>query len=309
MKIICPNCGKVIDSKKSDQSSYCKHCTYKFNTVDGENLLIKKYKFLQNDAKKKLFNELNFEESFKEYKECLEYKPNDIASISGMCMNKIISSTFNDFKYLECKDLFEQYDIVLDKENTFLLLNFLKDLVKYIGTYYREANARLIDNGVFLNLDYLKMYVKNNEDIMSLLEYFKETLTLVDDEEFSDFVSEVDSDFKDNFRKQYELAYKIKNETFKVNGLGVYSYDLNKVDGFDKKLDINKVEDMRIFVPDEKFLKLRKSSFVTISICFIALIGILIAGFVTKINWIYVFMLIPLAIGGVMFYFYYKSTK
>lgn len=68
MKIICPNCGKVIDSKKGDQTSYCKHCTYKFNTVDGENLLIKKYKFLQNDAKKKLLMNLILKNHLKNIK-------------------------------------------------------------------------------------------------------------------------------------------------------------------------------------------------------------------------------------------------
>lgn len=309
MKVICPNCGKVIDVKDDDVMSYCKHCSDKFNTQDAITATLKRYKFLQDDARKKLFDSLDFATSYKEYEMCLELRPNDISSISGMAMTKVIGSTFDNFKYIEVKNLFDKYNIVLNKENTFLLLNFIKDFLKYVKAYYREADSRLKENDVFLNYNYLDLYIKNNNDIIEVLDFFKESLTLVEQEEFNDFINDVDKDFKENFKKQYEIAYKNKTLEYKVNNLGTYNYSLELLNEDKVTTSSDSIEDMRIFLPDEKFLKLRKWMSFTLIICAFVIVAIIIVALIIKVAWVYALVAVPALIGLTTFAAYYKKTK
>lgn len=309
MKVICPNCGKVIDVKDDDVMSYCKHCSDKFNTQDAITATLKRYKFLQDDARKKLFDSLDFATSYKEYEMCLELRPNDISSISGMAMTKVIGSTFDNFKYIEVKNLFDKYNIVLNKENTFLLLNFIKDFLKYVKAYYREADSRLKENDVFLNYNYLDLYIKNNNDIIEVLDFFKESLTLVEQEEFNDFINDVDKDFEENFKKQYERAYKNKTLEYKVNNLGTYNYSLELLNEDKVTTSSDSIEDMRIFLPDEKFLKLRKWMSFTLIICAFVIVAIIIVALIIKVTWVYALVAVPALIGLTTFAAYYKKTK
>ena len=82
-------------------------------------------------------------------------------------------------------DEIEQYDIVLNVENSNLYLHFVKDILTYIEIYYDEVNSRLLKNNVFINKKYLEDYLEENKEIIELMNYFSDSFPLVDEEEFN----------------------------------------------------------------------------------------------------------------------------
>ncbi|MDY5646415.1 MAG: hypothetical protein SPF22_05345, partial [Candidatus Onthovivens sp.] len=121
MKVICPNCKEVIDVKQDDKYGYCKHCSNQFVTSDALNLLVKQYKKINNYAKTQLFTNLNVDEAFSAYKSLLKLRPNDLNAITGMADCYFLGSTLDNFKGEEVINLFEEYDITLDRENSYLI--------------------------------------------------------------------------------------------------------------------------------------------------------------------------------------------
>ena len=93
-----------------------------------------------------LTSNLNVDEAFSAYKSLLKLRPNDLNAITGMADCYFLGSTLDNFKGEEVINLFEEYDITLDKENSYLILNYMLEIMKYCRIYFREAERTKKDN-------------------------------------------------------------------------------------------------------------------------------------------------------------------
>ena len=291
MKVICPNCKEVIDVKQDDKYGYCKHCSNQFVTSDALNLLVKQYKKINNYAKTQLFTNLNVDEAFSAYKSLLKLRPNDLNAITGMADCYFLGSTLDNFKGEEVINLFEEYDITLDKENSYLILNYMLEIMKYCRIYFREVERTKKDNK-FIKKEYEEWFKRNNESISKLLEYIDSIIPLVDKEELDTFRNDEQPQFNENFKALQTQCEENKTKVFEC--LNENEYEL---------------EDKRIITPNKKLNKLRKYCFIGITICAVIFLVLLITGIATKIN-ILSYLSIISALGiGVIFYIFYRKTK
>ena len=291
MKVICPNCKEVIDVKQDDKYGYCKHCSNQFVTSDALNLLVKQYKKINNYAKTQLFTNLNVDEAFSAYKSLLKLRPNDLNAITGMADCYFLGSTLDNCKGEEVINLFEEYDITLDRENSYLILNYMLEIMKYCRIYFREAERTKKDNK-FIKKEYEEWFKKNNESISKLLEYVDSIIPLVDKEELDTFRNDEQPQFNENFKALQTQCEENKTKVFEC--LNENEYEL---------------EDKRIITPNKKLNKLRKYCFIGISICAIIFLVLLITGIATKINILSYLSIIPALGIGVIFYIFYRKTK
>ena len=291
MKVICPNCKEVIDVKQDDKYGYCKHCSNQFVTSDALNLLVKQYKKINNYAKTQLFTNLNVDEAFSAYKSLLKLRPNDLNAITGMADCYFLGSTLDNFKGEEVINLFEEYDITLDKENSYLILNYMLEIMKYCRIYFREAERTKKDNK-FIKKEYEEWFKKNNESISKLLAYVDSIIPLVDKEELDTFRNDEQPQFNENFKALQTQCEENKAKVFEC--LNENEYEL---------------EDKRIITPNKKLNKLRKYCFIGISICAVIFLVLLITGIATKINILSYLSIIPALGIGAIFYIFYRKTK
>ena len=291
MKVICPNCKEVIDVKQDDKYGYCKHCSNQFVTSDALNLLVKQYKKINNYAKTQLFTNLNVDEAFSAYKSLLKLRPNDLNAITGMADCYFLGSTLDNFKGEEVINLFEEYDITLDRENSYLILNYMLEIMKYCRIYFREVERTKKDNK-FIKKEYEEWFKKNNESISKLLEYVDSIIPLVDKEELDTFRNDEQPQFNENFKALQTQCEENKTKVFEC--LNENEYEL---------------EDKRIITPNKKLNKLRKYCFIGISICAVIFLVLLITGIATKINILSYLSIIPALGIGAIFYIFYRKTK
>ena len=291
MKVICPNCKEVIDVKQDDKYGYCKHCSNQFVTSDALNLLVKQYKKINNYAKTQLFTNLNVDEAFSAYKSLLKLRPNDLNAITGMADCYFLGSTLDNFKGEEVINLFEEYDITLDKENSYLILNYMLEIMKYCRIYFREVERTKKDNK-FIKKEYEEWFKKNNESISKLLAYVDSIIPLVDKEELDTFRNDEQPQFNENFKALQTQCEENKAKVFEC--LNENEYEL---------------EDKRIITPNKKLNKLRKYCFIGISICAVIFLVLLITGIATKINILSYLSIIPALGIGAIFYIFYRKTK
>ena len=291
MKVICPNCKEVIDVKQDDKYGYCKHCSNQFVTSDALNLLVKQYKKINNYAKTQLFTNLNVDEAFSAYKSLLKLRPNDLNAITGMADCYFLGSTLDNFKGEEVINLFEEYDITLDRENSYLILNYMLEIMKYCRIYFREAERTKKDNK-FIKKEYEEWFKKNNESISKLLEYVDSIIPLVDKEELDTFRNDEQPQFNENLKALQTQCEENKTKVFEC--LDENEYEL---------------EDKRIITPNKKLNKLRKYCFIGITICAVIFLVLLITGIATKINILSYLSIIPALGIGVIFYIFYRKTK
>ena len=291
MKVICPNCKEVIDVKQDDKYGYCKHCSNQFVTSDALNLLVKQYKKINNYAKTQLFTNLNVDEAFSAYKSLLKLRPNDLNAITGMADCYFLGSTLDNFKGEEVINLFEEYDITLDRENSYLILNYILEIMKYCRIYFREAERTKKDNK-FIKKEYEEWFKKNNESVSKLLEYVDSIIPLVDKEELDTFRNDEQPQFNENLKALQTQCEENKTKVFEC--LDENEYEL---------------EDKRIITPNKKLNKLRKYCFIGITICAVIFLVLLITGIATKINILSYLSIIPALGIGVIFYIFYRKTK
>ena len=291
MKVICPNCKEVIDVKQDDKYGYCKHCSNQFVTSDALNLLVKQYKKINNYAKTQLFTNLNVDEAFSAYKSLLKLRPNDLNAITGMADCYFLGSTLDNFKGEEVINLFEEYDITLDRENSYLILNYMLEIMKYCRIYFREVERTKKDNK-FIKKEYEEWFKKNNESISKLLAYVDSIIPLVDKEELDTFRNDEQPQFNENFKALQTQCEENKTKVFEC--LNENEYEL---------------EDKRIITPNKKLNKLRKYCFIGITICAVIFLVLLITGIATKINILSYLSIIPALGIGVIFYIFYRKTK
>ena len=202
-----------------------------------------------------------------------------------------LGSTLDNFKGEEVINLFEEYDITLDRENSYLILNYMLEIMKYCRIYFREAERTKKDNK-FIKKEYEEWFKKNNESISKLLEYVDSIIPLVDKEELDTFRNDEQPQFNENLKALQTQCEENKTKVFEC---------LNEND--------HELEDKRIITPNKKLNKLRKYCFIGISICAVIFLVLLITGIATKINILSYLSIIPALGIGVIFYIFYRKTK
>lgn len=308
IKAICPNCNSVIDVDPNEQFSVCKKCETKFVTKDAVNMLIKNYKSISRNAKQELFTYSNFKAAEGGYKELLKLKPNDLGAITGLADCIFLSSTLDEVKYKDVIALFDSFDIFLNTENTYLFLNYLLEVFKYIRIYFREV-PRTQKDKVFISKKYYDIYVKAVKDIEDLLDYFKEILKLVDEEEYKDFTTNVSTDFEDQFKYVYKLIIDAKDINYSINHVGIVDFDGNHKNGEVVNFDEEALEDNRIFIPDTSFMKERKRTLIIAGVLFGISLLMLILGLSLKVNVLSWLAIIPLALMLAVLIIFIKRNK
>ena len=202
-----------------------------------------------------------------------------------------LGSTLDNFKGEEVINLFEEYDITLDRENSYLILNYMLEIMKYCRIYFREAERTKKDNK-FIKKEYEEWFKKNNESISKLLEYVDSIIPLVDKEELDTFRNDEQPQFNENFKALQTQCEENKTKVFEC--LNENEYEL---------------EDKRIITPNKKLNKLRKYCFIGITICAVIFLVLLITGIATKINILSYLSIIPALGIGAIFYIFYRKTK
>ncbi|MCB9499036.1 MAG: hypothetical protein H6689_00625 [Erysipelotrichaceae bacterium] len=307
-KVICPECGKIIDADPEKPNVFCSKCGATFTFSQGKELIDKKYSQLSKYAYKLTYNSTDHEAGYNTYKSCLELRPNDLSSIIGMALNKIYGQSFDNICFLDVIELINSYDIALDKENTFLFLNFISDMENQIRYFFSILEKRLMIDGTFLKKEYFDYYVKGVQDSISLMKFLDSSFELLDEEVFDEFKKDK-HDFLSNFYENLKALEQRKNNLYNVNLIGDVQFDGTETKNNVKTIDFEEPETLVVIVPDEKFLKMRGIFFVIFGILLIVALVLFITGAITKNNIIMWCGLIPVALLAVAYFIFYKMTK
>jgi hypothetical protein len=307
-KVICPECGKIISADPEKPNVFCSTCGVTFTYAQGKELIDKKYAQLSKYAYKLTYNSTDHQAGYDAYKSCLELRPNDLSSIIGMALNKIYGQSFDDIHFLDVIEIINSYDIVLDKENSFLYLNFVRDIENQIRYFFSTLEKRLMIDGTFLKKEYFEYYKKGVEDSITLMNFLNDSFELVDAEEFEEFKADKPS-FMNNFSESLKSLEQRKDVVYNINGIGDVSFDEIETKNNIKKLDFTEPETLVVIVPDEKFLKMRGMFFLIFGILFVVALVLFIVGAVTKNNIVMWCGIIPVALLAISYLIFYKMTK
>ena len=307
-KVICPECGKIIDSNPEKPNVFCSKCGLTFTYAQGKELIDKKYSQLSKYAYKLTYNSTDHEAGYETYKSCLELRPNDLSSIIGMALNKIYGQSFDNIRFLDVIEIINAYDIVLDKENSFLFLNFISDMENQIRYFFSILEKRLMIDGTFLKKEYFEYYKKGVEDSISLMKFLNESFDLIDKEEFEEFKKDKPS-FIFNFNESLKGLEQRKNDMYNINSIGDVQFDGTENKTNIKTIDFEEPETLVVIVPDKKFLKMRGMFFAIFGVLFIIALVLFIAGTITKNNIVMWCGVAPVALLGVAYFIFYRMTK
>ncbi len=312
MKVMCPNCNKIVEVIKEEgkDASFCNACGYSFNIEDARNLLIKTYKSIHKRAYSCVYVEMNYEEGYNLYKECLKYRDNDLTSITGMCLAKLYSQTFDELQFKNVIDIINQYEIVLNAEATYVFLWFIADTIKQIGFFIDEVEARLMkDKLIFYKLEYFKYFKEGVLQINELLKFFNESLSLLEEEEYKTYL-EQNPKFLDTLNQNIDTFKKYFDANYDVYEVGLINFNEEVVEQKEYQIEaIPDALDMRIIIPQTSYQK-KALIFggVVIGLLAVAAILILIGIFTT--NYIFAYVgFIPLVIGGGIIFYQNRKNK
>lgn len=311
MKVICPNCGKVINTISNKDKVFCNKCGMTFFTNQGKELFDKRYKAVQKNAYNKVYINGEYEEGYKAYEACLELQENDLTSITGMCFARIYGQTFDKLMFTEVKNIINKYDIVLNTENTFVYLSFVNDMFRQINYFYSQVDERLKENDIFLSLVFFNYFKEGVNQIEELVTFFKESLEIVEESEFKEFTQE-NTIFLGKFDDNLEKIKKFKEKNYSVNKVGIVNFngDVIEEKNFDEEVtkDITDMS-LEVILVDEKA---KRNTYIVGGIVFLLIIVAIImvvVGYVTQNYALLYGFLIPLAIGGLIAFGYHKFIR
>lgn len=292
MKVICPRCGNIIEISKKDKTCFCSECGNNFSKEQGQEAISRKYKSLQNLAYRLAYDRLDYEGAIQAYKESLQLKSNDFSSIIGIILCKLYGQTFDKLEFKEIINILNSYDISLNNENTFIYLNFIKDVLGQVNVFYEESTSRLIKDGKFINSQYKTYFLDGLKDIHEALLFLKDNLSICYEPEVKEF-----SESDDTLKNLDLIISKVEE-------------DLNK--DFEVEKEETTLDDLTVIIVDEKDRnKLTKFYIVCGGIIVLAII-ILILGSALKNYLIYIALVVPIILGiGAFVYFekYFNLKK
>ena len=292
MKVICPRCGNIIEISKKDKTCFCSECGNNFSKEQGQEAISRKYKSLQNLAYRLAYDRLDYEGAIQAYKESLQLKNNDFSSIIGIILCKLYGQTFDKLEFKEIINILNSYDISLNNENTFIYLNFIKDVLGQVNVFYEESTSRLMKDGKFINSQYKTYFLDGLKDIHEALLFLKDNLSICYEPEVKEF-----SESDDTLKNLDLVISKVED-------------DLNK--DLEVEKEETTLDDLSVIIVDEKDRnKLTKFYIVSGGIIVLAII-ILILGSALKNYLIYIALVVPIILGiGAFVYFkkYFNLKK
>jgi len=213
MKIICPNCQKVIDVEGKKETVKCPHCENEVSVETGLKLEARTYAYLSSLAYQQMNSGLH-DKAIENYEKALVLRPNDLASICGICLTHLYSGTYVEPHFELIPPIFDHYEIVLDKNNSLILLSFIEDVLNHSDIYLDLIDKRLIKNNLFLSYKYKNAYYNGLESHKNLLEFLKSCLDLTTTDELK--IYNEDDALLNRINKNISLVEEKINKTISV---------------------------------------------------------------------------------------------
>lgn len=317
-RVVCPKCGNIFDvNEKKDlvqgNCCHCKECNEVFFIENGMKKLQQDLKYFNGAGYKDLYQRQNYERAFDEYEHCLKLRDNDLGAIAGMAISKIYGSTIDELKFLYIIELLESHEIVLDPENTFIYLSFVRDAIYSFDYFLNVTSLKIQVDGVFLAKEYFDYYLNGVKDIKKVMEYLISSLPLCDETEYKTFLDE-NKKFNEYVEIMQNGLKNRLNKQYDIKDLGLVTIkDGEIVETTKKDYDIvePKAIEFTFLAGQEKAKKIRNGMIIYYSILTVAIIGLLIGYFVTKITVLAILEVIPvlLAVAGYfLFNFIFKKS-
>ena len=311
MKIICPNCRKVISVSKSSEGKnvFCSKCGINFPYESGYKLAKELYRDYQKRAYNACYNKMDYQESYNLYEECLSLVSNDLSSIVGMCLSKIYGQTFDNLEFNNVIEILNKYDIVLDSTNTYIFLEFVIYVLDQCDNFINQVENRLMyQKEIFYNNTYFSYYKEGILQIEKLLNFFNDSFSLCKKEEFDIFTQE-NTSFLNRFNDFLSSIETLKKSNFKVNGVGVINFENKLIENIDFNIEDIELDDLRVAIPNtDKIRTIYIFGGIIVGFLLIAAILFLV-GISIKNNILLYCSLIPLAIAGIFFFVFYKKSR
>lgn len=297
MKVICPSCGEVCEIENTSlEKIYCKSCGINYSVNEGVKALDRTFALYKNKAYKEFLN-MNFEDSNGFYEAALELKENDLTCVTKYAMNMVYGQTFDRIMFNEAVKFIDTKDIVLDTQNTYIFLSFIRSFIGQIKEFI-SASERLKKDNIFLNLDYYNYYIEGIKSAKASLVYLKDVFPLLKEEDYKKYLED-----NENVESLVDLTMNNLNslmvKVYNVSEVGDVNYEEEHVN-FSKdnvtRLDEESIEDLRIIIPNMKFKFYNKILYIGGgSLAVISLI-LLIVGSVTKNSIISYISFIPIGL-------------
>ncbi len=291
MKVMCPKCGKVIDTNLNKSSVFCSECGTTFSLEQGKKLFDRQFGQISKTAFAYLNQKGDYDKAIELFNQCLEIKKDDLSSIIGIALATLYKQDFLNLNFDKIIPIIDKYDIYLNDENTFLFLSFMEDVIKETKRFLAESNERLFKEGKCISRLYLDNYEQGLKDISTLVNYFKDAITICSEDEKNVFYQDHDMDKELN-----ELEEKVKSFQ-EIN---------HEVLDQEETLDDNRI----VVVNTEGLKKYRYAMGFEILMA-VLIIVFLILGSVLGNNLFYYLILIPLVLGiaGYLIYYFLFLNK
>lgn len=285
MKVICPQCGKVIDTNLNKDTVFCSECGSNFSFEQGKKLFDCQFGQISKAAFVYLNQKGDYDKAIELFNECLEIKNDDLSSIIGIALATLYRQDFLNLNFDKIIPLIDQYEIYLNEENTFLFLSFMEDVIKETKRYLIEANERLFKDGKCISRVYLNNYEQSLKDIITLINYFRDAITICSEEE------------KNIFYQDHNMDDELNALEEKVKSLQEIHHEVLENE--------ESLDDNRIIVVNTKGLKTYRYAMGFEIVMAIIMIVFLLLGVFLKNNLFYYLILIPLGLGVIGYLIYY----
>ncbi len=273
MRVMCTKCGKTIVCYDTDKNVFCNECGNNFPTEEGLNLLNRQYKAYIDRANRFTYQLYDYDRAINEYNEALKIKPNDFTCVLGIVLCTLSKNKLDELNFNKVREIIESYDIALNGENTFLYLNLVDDVIKDVHKFYSSINNKFMRDGKFINSNYIRMYRDGLNDVVDTLEYLKSNFEICDEEEFKDFIS--NNDIPTKVDEEIRVAQERQKNVYEV---------------IDEEIEL---EDLTLVEITDEQRTMVKKVYIALGASLLVSIGIIIAAAVTKINYIYIGLVLP----------------
>lgn len=286
VKLICPNCGNIIEVEKptKNEAVFCKECQQSYMYTDIKKATNQVLTSHLQKGQSYLYQQAKYKEAALEYKECLRVKDNDMAALTGYIVGSIYGSEVDTLDFGFITKEIEKRDIVLNNENTFMLLNMIKDLLVAFKMFVQTTGNLFVVDGTFTSERFFNIYLNQIIEGKKVLSYFKDAFKIMEPEEFNDF-NETNKGFMEEFEGILKDYNFLLNKTYNVSRIGDVAVENGKTKelGTNKKDIQNKeIKDMSLIPLNEDFLKFQKRLIVVFVVLILGALGLLITYFITK---------------------------
>ena len=316
-KVMCPKCEEVfeIDENRDllpNGCVCCKKCREPFLLNDGVTKLENEFKVAVNQAYKDMYMRQKYEQAAGEYEYALTLKNDDLGAVVGATLARIYGSKLNDRAFLNIIDAFESRDIVLNAENTFIYLSFVRDVIYSFECFLKACKKTLTKDDIFYNQEFFGYYLDGIKEIDKVMKYFKDSLLLVDNEEYESFQKD-NGMFNQDFETMTNGIRNRLNKEYDVNGLGVVKLtngemeieNKQEYDGIIVPINI----DLALLPVNEKLIKIKKTMIIYFLLLTIMIITFLIIYFATRIKVFAWLIAIPLCLAGIGYFLFTNMIK